>query len=240
MTKSQIDRLAKRLKEGASNDDDLRLLDEYRRSFSEAYGHVIKIIRETLKLEPTGRPAKSTLSIVEKLRRESIRLSQIQDIAGCRITVDDILAQNKVIAELQGTFGHAIMSDRRQHPSHGYRAVHVIVQFQEKLIEVQVRTHLQHLWAQLSEKYADAMNPAIKYGGGPKSISAFLQEMSDMIADLEMLHQRWSSNYFSLPNAEHTDTISLASQREEILKMQQTISDLIMTAMNSIPKGNKP
>ncbi|GAC1306974.1 MAG: hypothetical protein NVSMB21_10350 [Vulcanimicrobiaceae bacterium] len=39
------------------------------------------------------RTAKSTSSIVAKLQRESTRLSQIQDIAGCRIVVPTIAAQ---------------------------------------------------------------------------------------------------------------------------------------------------
>jgi putative GTP pyrophosphokinase len=77
MTKTQIDRLGDRLRKGNISDDDLRLLDLYRRSFSEAYEIVVGTIRKELALEPTGRPAKSTSSISDKLRRESIRLTQI-------------------------------------------------------------------------------------------------------------------------------------------------------------------
>lgn len=43
---------------------------------------VVGQIRDRLKLEPTGRPLKTTQAIVEKLRREKTRLSQMQDIAG--------------------------------------------------------------------------------------------------------------------------------------------------------------
>src|SRR5262245_35279291 len=88
-SKTQIDKLGERLKAGGATETDLRELDRYRRSFGTAYDRVTHLIREHLSLEPTGRPAKSTQSIVEKLRRESIRLTQIQDIAGCRIVVTD-------------------------------------------------------------------------------------------------------------------------------------------------------
>jgi putative GTP pyrophosphokinase len=88
MSKTQIDRLGDRLKKGNITEDDLRLLDQYRRSFTEAYEFVVGAIRKELSLEPTGRPAKSTTSIADKLRRESIRLTQIQDIAGCRLIGD--------------------------------------------------------------------------------------------------------------------------------------------------------
>jgi putative GTP pyrophosphokinase len=77
VTKTQIDRLGDRLRKGNVTEADLRLLDLYRRSFVEAYEAVVGSIRQRLGLEPTGRPAKSTTSISEKLRRESIRLTQI-------------------------------------------------------------------------------------------------------------------------------------------------------------------
>ena len=84
LSNAQIDRLGDRLRGGILTEQDLRTLDEYRRSFGEAHEEIVKTIRERLQLEPTGRPAKSTVSLVEKLHRESIRLVQVQDIAGCR------------------------------------------------------------------------------------------------------------------------------------------------------------
>jgi hypothetical protein len=81
LSKTQIDHLGDRLKKGEISDADLRVLDEYRRSFSEGYEFVIQAVRAELGMEATGRPAKSTTSIIEKLQRESIRLTQIQDIA---------------------------------------------------------------------------------------------------------------------------------------------------------------
>lgn len=80
LSKTQIDRLGDRLREGSPSEDDLRLLDDYRLSFGEAYDTVVRTIREELQLEPTGRPAKSTSSLIEKLHRESIRLSEVHGI----------------------------------------------------------------------------------------------------------------------------------------------------------------
>src|SRR5215211_9553152 len=100
LSKTQVDRLGDRLRKGNITEADLRLLDQYRRSFSEEYEAVVEAIRKELGLEPTGRPAKSTTSISDKLRRESIRLTQIQDIAGCRLIVADIAAQERIMASL--------------------------------------------------------------------------------------------------------------------------------------------
>jgi len=85
---AQIDRLGDRLRTGELTQADLELLDQYRRTFGHAYDDVVRAIRRELGVEPSGRPAKSTGSVIDKLRRESIRLTQMQDIAGCRIVVE--------------------------------------------------------------------------------------------------------------------------------------------------------
>ena len=104
LSKSKIDRLGDRIKGNQATEEDLRLLDEFRRSFSPAYESVITTITKQLKLQPTGRPAKSTMSISDKLSRESIRLSQIQEIAGCRLTVSDIQDRSEFFRNCFGCF----------------------------------------------------------------------------------------------------------------------------------------
>jgi ppGpp synthetase/RelA/SpoT-type nucleotidyltranferase len=185
LSKTQIDRLGERLKKGEITADDLRLLDTYRRSLADAYDEVVGAIRKELGLGPTGRPAKSTTSISDKLRRESIRLTQIQDIAGCRLIVPDIANQNQVVQSLSRLFETTNIADRREKPSHGYRAVHVIVTHLGKMIEIQVRTELQHLWAELSEKLSDIDDPTIKYGGGDKSVQEMLADASSAVTSEE-------------------------------------------------------
>ena len=187
ISKTQVDRLGERLKRGSPSDDDLRALDEYRRSFGEAYDAVVQAIKVRLKLEATGRPAKSTPSIVAKLARETIRLTQIQDIAGCRVVVSSVEQQDRVLKGICRLFEAATLIDRRKTPSYGYRAVHVVVVLQERAIEVQVRTKLQHLWAQVSEKLSDIVDPELKYGGGPEESKEILSVTSTFVANLEGL-----------------------------------------------------
>lgn len=64
LTKSQTDRLGDRLRKGDVPEDDLRLLDSYRRSFTDGYDDVVWQIINKLKLEPTGRKAKTKASII--------------------------------------------------------------------------------------------------------------------------------------------------------------------------------
>lgn len=184
-----------------------------------AYDAVVRAVREELHLGCTGRPAKSTSSIVEKLRRESIRLTQMQDIAGCRIVVSDASTQQKAIETLVRRFPTHALIDRRARSSHGYRAVHVVVTSDGKQVEIQLRTVLQHQWAELSEKLSDMLDPTIKYGGGDTEIRAFLSRMAAWVAAVERREQELDG---TIPPAGATDLPEV----ESIASTLRTSEDL--------------
>lgn len=199
LSKTQVDQLGDRLRKGDISEDDLRLLDAYRQSFAEAYEEVLGTIRHSTGIAPTGRPAKTRFSIIEKLRREkTMQLSRVQDIAGCRIVVSDIKRQNEVVEQLKHAFGYAFgkvkVTDRRRKPSHGYRAVHVIAAARNKSVEIQVRTELQDLWAQQSEVLADRVDARIKYGGGNPALQEILSLYSGYVADVETVEEERGSD----------------------------------------------
>ncbi len=184
LSQSQLTKLGDRLR-GEVTEADLTMLDEYRRSFETPGKWVADEVRMCTGVVPTQRNAKSSRAIIEKLRRQSSRLGRIQDIAGCRLTVHSLSDQDRVIAQLIERFPDADVKDRRMHPSHGYRAVHVVVRRDGFLIEVQVRTTLQHLWAQLSEELADRFGNEVKYGGGPTEVAGILAKCSEVVVQLE-------------------------------------------------------
>lgn len=210
LSNTQIDRLGDRLKVGHHTEADLGLLAEYRESFAEAHDSVVKTIHNQLRTSPSGRK-KITDSIVAKLRRERIRLTQIQDIAGCRVVVADVVEQERFVASLMEVFPDALVVDRREAPSHGYRAVHVIPKVVGKAVEIQLRTPLQHDWAELSEKASDILDPMIKYGGGPDEWRSVSTSYSDLIRRVEAIERE--------PGAE--------SQRERLLRLKAAIADPI-------------
>jgi len=184
LTSAAVDQLGGRLRIAMSVDD-LRLLDQYRREFREDYETVVAVVRDQLGLVPSGRPAKSTAAILDKLKRSTMRLSQMQDVAGCRVVVSDVRAQDDAVGRLTTLLSATTVFDRRDKPSHGYRAVHVVARPRGRPIEIQVRTELQHSWAELSEKWADSFGVAVKYGGGPKEIRTMLDGVSDLVANFE-------------------------------------------------------
>jgi ppGpp synthetase/RelA/SpoT-type nucleotidyltranferase len=185
ITISQLNKIGERLRKGVETENDLKSLDDFRLSFQPAYDQVFTELNN-LHLNPVGRQAKTTPSIRAKLDREKTRLSRMQDIAGCRVVVDTAPVQAKVVNDLRQRWPAAAMDDRRVKPSHGYRAVHLIVYVDDHPVEVQIRTSIQHHWASISEKLSDTIDPQIKYGGGPDQIVKSLSTMTKTIAGLEI------------------------------------------------------
>ena len=165
---AQVDKLGRRLRGAeAPSAEDLQLLEQVRRAHEDARLEVVQgLLAEGL--QGTSR-LKTTSTIIDKLRREStMHLSRMRDIAGVRIVIDgDRLEQDRVVERIRGLFPDTRTIDRRAVPSHGYRAVHVIVRTQGCLVEVQVRTHMQDIWAQTVERLADTIGRQIRYGEPP-------------------------------------------------------------------------
>ena len=140
---------------------------------------------------------KTTGTIIDKLRRhgERMPLHTMQDLAGFRVVGAFSFAdQDRLAAEIVRRFPadprEPRIRDRRAEPSHGYRAVHVIISVDDVTVEVQVRTLGQHMWADLMERLADRLGRGIRYGEPPvppggttlgtaQSIVNAMLEMSD-------------------------------------------------------------
>jgi hypothetical protein len=172
-TRSQIERLGVRLV-GSDRPaaGDLAALHDLLLVYGDALADAVAKVYGELAITPTAR-VKTTGTILEKLRRHGGSwLKSIQDIAGMRIVGDfDRRGQDALVAHLVELFADADrrpkVVDRCADPSHGCRAVHVIVFVQSLPIEIQVRTRLQHEWADLYEKLADKVGRGIRYGEPP-------------------------------------------------------------------------
>lgn len=68
--------------------------------------------------------------------------------------------------------------------------MHLIATIDEHLIEIQVRTQLQDLWAQAMERLADEAGREIRYGGAPQKRGedvGNLLNISHEIAEIEVI-----------------------------------------------------
>jgi len=171
ISRNQVDRLGERLAAGTPSEADRGLLLQVLAAYDEGLAAVEARLR-SLGFAVTTR-LKTTGTLIDKLRREQgMKLKSVQDIAGARIIVrgsrrDQDEAVARVMASVAAASKPPTVRDRRVQPSSGYRAVHVVV-FESGLpVEMQVRTQLQDLWAQVFERLGDRWGRAIRYGGLP-------------------------------------------------------------------------
>ncbi|HVC39625.1 MAG TPA: hypothetical protein VNH20_06610 [Candidatus Dormibacteraeota bacterium] len=105
------------------------------------------------------------------------------DIAGCRIVVQLPSDQDALVAALAARHQAWRVYDLRKESRFGYRAVHLVTQ-PPRPVELQVRTFVQQIWADTSERL-DRLHEGIKYGTGPAALLKQLQRWSDRLAEFE-------------------------------------------------------
>lgn len=165
---SQIDKLSVRLRESVEVDEgDLGQLQQLLLAHADVLDRVAGQLRE-IDLVPTTR-LKTSGTIIDKLRRESpITLRSIRDLAGARVVQPMTLAeQDRVTARIAALWPATKVFDRRETPSFGYRAVHIIPKVDGCYVEIQLRTLFQDTWAQFMEMLGDQWGRTIRYGGLP-------------------------------------------------------------------------
>jgi len=127
-------------------------------------------------------------------------------------------------------FQDVTIDDRRERPSYGYRAVHLIVSIAGKLIEIQVRTPIQHKWAELSEKVSDILDPSIKYGGGDKTTRDWLGRTSSLIDSVEWTEKQLAAMLATVPPRDDLSKElqqELDELREQIRSEKNEITQLL-------------
>ncbi|MDQ3786247.1 MAG: RelA/SpoT domain-containing protein, partial [Actinomycetota bacterium] len=172
-SKSRISRLGKALiSMSPPPAERLEELHQLLMVYDEALDVAVGRIREHTNVQTTSR-LKNTGTILEKLRRSGGgSLGNIQDLAGIRIVLDcDLTEQIRFARRIEKIFFAEArppkLVDRRFEGVRGYRAIHVIVTVDGRPVEIQIRTRLQHQWANLFEKLADIVGRGIRYGEPP-------------------------------------------------------------------------
>jgi len=154
----------------------------------------------------TAQRLKRVPSILKKLNRKyhgmtkpTMKLTQMQDIAGCRAVLSNVKLVNKLFKEsyLKGDLKHenVKINNYIENPKYdGYRSIHLIyryfsdkgrVDFNNLLIEVQIRSRLQHIWATAVETVGFFTKQAIKSNEGEEAWLDFFKLVSSAFARLE-------------------------------------------------------
>ncbi len=212
-TKSEINKAGDTLISDTSSDKEsekaIGILDNWRASHSYPM-HIFQmrlnnISKQLDKNSLTVQRLKRVPSILFKLRRKydgrepSMKLSQMQDIGGCRAILSNVTLAKKVYNDhyLKGDLKHRLVNkkDYINEPKYdGYRSLHLIYayksdkdkkKFNGLLIEIQIRSKLQHLWATAVETVGFITRQSIKCSEGDKNWTEFFRLVSSAFAQLE-------------------------------------------------------
>ena len=186
-SKAEIDRLGRRLRDQQPAEErDLLAYSDYREEFSDALMEVESELRRLAeanlpsRFRSTATRRKAVDSVIRKLRRKTGSLSSMQDIAGCRLTVGSLQDLTHIAHLMTDAFETVREKDYTQESRAGYRAYHLIQRASDgRLVEVQLRTEIQHAWANRSEALAYRIDRSIKAGGGPADVRKGLEDLSD-------------------------------------------------------------
>jgi hypothetical protein len=176
-SKGQIDRAGQALidlpKEHPEREKAISIVDNWR----SCHGYPLQIIKMTL-LNRARKIDRNALIAQRLKRRPSIeiklqhnpdmKLSQMQDIGGCRAVLRDLSQVNKLVRKYKAYHAKSPKNrsswdgsedfDYVERPKEdGYRSIHLIFRFQSpsseravfngQRIEIQIRSKLQHAWA---------------------------------------------------------------------------------------------
>lgn len=188
MTKSQINKLGKSLKKSITSNtkietDDLIKLQNYRISFNEdltkVFGHISNIAKENRSDSIVAFRIKRIESILSKIKRQpTMALSNMGDIAGCRIIVYDDRIIYKIVEKIGLAYEIKYHNDYTiKCKDDGYRGYHLYIKSpinDDRLIEVQIRSIKAHKWASMVEIIDLLYEIKIKEGEKNAELQRFL------------------------------------------------------------------
>ncbi|MEJ5976743.1 RelA/SpoT domain-containing protein [Novosphingobium sp. PS1R-30] len=134
-------------------------------------------------------------SIEHKLSRfPSMKLSQMQDIGGCRAILKDVKLVNALVSDFKSSdIKHKLSSEDDyiiSPKTSGYRGIHLVYRYfsdrketyNDLKIELQIRSQLQHAWATSVEVVGTLIRQALKSSQGEDDWLQFFRLMGSAIA----------------------------------------------------------
>lgn len=201
-SRSQIVKAGKAIRNNDSDTEEyknaVKIIDNWRAS----HAFPLHVIYMHLRRMCKGKDAivaerlKRLDSITKKLKREhSMNLWTMQDLGGCRVivpTINDVYRYANTYEKSRKRHVQKNKYDYIQNPkASGYRSLHIVYEYKSDtvetynknmLIEIQYRTHLQHLWATAVETMGLFTNEAIKAGQGSDDVKRFFILVSALFA----------------------------------------------------------
>ena len=141
-----------------------------------------------LLVEGPAQRLKRLNAITAKLVRQSTRLTQMEDVAGCRAVLVDLDAVRRVASRIGLNWKIEGEDDYFANPKEdGYRALHLRVRRDGYRIEIQLRTEIAHGWAELIDALTLTLAPRydVKHEVAPADLLSELKRLADTLAEIE-------------------------------------------------------
>lgn len=202
-SKAQVDKAGRVTMDGNCSIDDFLRSWDIINNWRSSHSFPLNTFQTTLRNK--GRKIDADCLVAQRIKRMSsihlkldrfkgLRLSQMQDIGGCRIVLRDIDAVTQMYDTYRkGDLKHTLVraDDYLVRPQQsGYRGVHLIYRYYSDkstvynglLIEVQVRSQFQHAWATAVETVGTFLNQSLKSSLGEAEWLRFFALMGSAIA----------------------------------------------------------
>jgi ppGpp synthetase/RelA/SpoT-type nucleotidyltranferase len=205
LSKSRIDKAGQFLAKGEPQtleeiehyDESENLFDDFRQKHLQPLTSTTVELQKWLK--EAGTPyiivqrLKRKPQILRKLRRFRVRLTQLQDIGGLRIIVDQNSDVDKLVDYIQRILKQLstvsikkIVNYREKgRDDSGYRATHVILEREGVVLELQIRSRIQHYWAELIERTSVIYGHHLKEMDGDIAVITYFKELSNLFYEIE-------------------------------------------------------
>jgi len=254
-TRTQLDNAGHALAKGQFKSDYHQIeteiiFDDYRRAHLQPLTETTYLIQEWLgkfdKRFYVAQRLKRRPQIIRKMRRFSVRLTQLQDIGGNRVIVDtneDVEALRNLLRERikqQKSLSLIRETDYRTlgRDDTGYRALHMILDQAGVKIELQLRSQAQHHWAESIERTSVIYGHHLKENEGDPEVIDYFKVLSSLFFQLECRREPTPQQKMALDEKrERAEKIIELSRRGRLLYSR--VNDDILHTLTAVERNRR-
>lgn len=260
-SKSKINKAGKTLINQNSSKEDLKLARDLADKWRACHAYPLNTFNATLRKKTKKFPPdpivaqrlKRMSTIIDKLNRyPAMQLTTMQDIGGIRAVVGSINDAFRLEKEYKNPkwLTHELCNEKdyinSPRDEDGYRSIHLIYRYKNKrapghdglLIELQIRTKLQHIWATAVETMGTFLGQALKSRQGDKDWLDFFAITSSAFAHME--GSKPVPRFNSLSREKTFDAVVQAEEKIGALDTMQGLSiaaDMIVKNLRARKRG---
>ncbi|OCK51348.1 (p)ppGpp synthetase [Chryseobacterium sp. CBo1] len=226
-------------------------------NFRSCHAYPINTFQSTLrqKLNRTGvdylvsQRLKRTPSMLLKLERfPNMRLSQMQDIGGLRAILPSMTEVNQIVDLYKNMqFQHYVKNEKDyilNPKDSGYRCYHIVYKYKNLLnknydglmIELQIRTRLQHAWATAVETMGTFIDHSLKSSQGPQDYLDFFALVGNAFAYIE--NTSTLSRFDNFSKNEIFNKVKVEANRLQIVTQLEGFSQVISNIETDKKQGS--